>query len=330
MASLKTGVRFSSYEELKVTIDEYQIQNSIHLRIRNSKSLEAANLKERQVKVNEDLKYSELSYVCSDCHKNKNWFKSIKVQFDCEMNIRVVATKDGQHLEVRRMDEKHNHPIGAASKLPPVASPRKRPSNLKREDTVQESESSSPGQTRKRTKSSADSISLGKQGKRWQGLKERLNVLSDEELAEILIDHFEQLEELHVDTQTSQVVHTVPSDLDLSMKHLPQICRSQPLTNYVKTEENTSKSLTNSIKVEEVVVIDDDDDDELVLKDGPVQEDVCVTTDSHAHHGHANKDSSDGSNLFYRSYESEDIIIKNENESALETSHGIKSEWHYQ
>ena len=198
MASLEVGMLFPSYEELKIKIDEYQRHNHVQLVTIGSETVEVAKKKFPQRPINPALIYNVIRFACSDCLKNKNWFKSIDVKFDIEMYIRLAATKDGKYLEVRKISEKHSHPVGKVSKLPSSTTTRKRKENSMSMPVVDvkvepdlDTDSRSPGSKRKR-KSLPDSINLGKQAERWKSLKGRLNVNSDEEFAEILLNQLEK------------------------------------------------------------------------------------------------------------------------------------------
>ena len=178
MASFEVGTLFSSYEELKAKIDEYQAQHSVQLFQRNSQTIETARKHYPNKYVNENLKYYMLKYTCTDCFKNRSWFRSIDVPFDIEMLIRFSVTKDGQHLEVKEIKEKHSHPVGKAKEsakaamLPCIAPTTKREKRKHEEDLL-------------------ESV-LGKQTERWRRLKKCLNVYSDEGFAEILLNRLEE------------------------------------------------------------------------------------------------------------------------------------------
>ena len=188
------GTVFSSYDEIKAKMDEYQAQNSVELFIRDSRKLEA---QKKQVHLNENLVYSMLKYTCRDCFRNKKWFTSIGVPFDIEMYIMLTITKDGQHLEVKKTSYKHSHPIGGSTPLPSVTTPspsrrkREHSSEIKLEPEDFDSFSDGSKPRKKQAKSLLDSVSLGKQHERWQNLKKHASVNSDEEFAQIILNHWE-------------------------------------------------------------------------------------------------------------------------------------------
>ena len=198
MAPFEVGMLFSSYQEFKTKLDEYQTQNSVQVIIKSSKTVDAAKKNFPDQHINEALVYRHITFGCSDCFKNRNYFKSIDVQFDVEMNIRLAVTKDGQYLEVRKVNLKHSHPPGKKSKLQSLSMTR-----LKRDtDTVDVPvdfevepditvENKSPERRRKR-KLHESIVDLGKQIQRWQKLRGHLSVNSDEEFAEVLLNLLEK------------------------------------------------------------------------------------------------------------------------------------------
>ena len=206
---LAVGMLFSSYEELKIAIDEYQRQNSgFKLSVTGSRTIEACKNKVQAQAINHALKYSEITFACSECTKHKTWIKSVteNVQVNCEMSLRVAATRDGQHLEVRKLSEKHNHRTAGTGKGKTVVrpSPRKNvesQNNLcgqKRSRKIStncddDTYTNSPKRARGRLlMSSPDSVNLGTQKERWQTLKRQFNVNSDEEFIKVLLNCLEQ------------------------------------------------------------------------------------------------------------------------------------------
>ena len=210
MATLQEGMLFSSYEELKAKIDEFSSQNSLSLSVKNSRTIEGTKKKlpGKAKHLNDALKYYELSIECSDCVKNKSWIKKVtdNVEVNSKMNIRVCATRNGQHLEIRRIDENHNHPVGQTANGPKntehcskAGLGQKRPGKTRGKTGTKTSnevhtgtDTDTPSPKRKRNKSLPDSVNLGTQIERWQRLRKDLNLDSDEEFAEVLLNRLEQ------------------------------------------------------------------------------------------------------------------------------------------
>ena len=225
MACLKVGSLFSSYEELKAEIDRYQRENSVSLSIKDSRTIEGARRRLPNRVFNKALKYYELRFVC--VHHNLR---------NCEMGIRVVATKDGESLQISKLNENHNHPLNGRNlpvkSIVPVYDENDVPSMIspyspvtpyptepgevvevqldssgKRRQSKGENQCSevdyletdhkeisyrSRSPERKRTRVSVEPVSLGKQTERWRTLKNDLELYSDEELAELLLNNLEQ------------------------------------------------------------------------------------------------------------------------------------------
>ena len=297
MASFEVGMLFASYKEFKAKVDEYQTQNSVQLFIKSSETVEAARRKFPERYVNEALVYHHIRFGCSDCFKNKNYFKSIDVQFDIEMNLRLNVTKDGRHLEITKLNLKHSHHVGKASKLPAISTARWKKENVavsvgnvKVQTAV--TERKSPGPKRKR-KAFLDCIDIGKQSERWQSLKGHLSIISDEELAEILLNHFEK--DLNIATpgcmnSSATTGTSFPSGNQLSAHDTSCVVKVKDefgkssinmqarrffengneafhalskSNNYefgCKASSSSSKSVSETVDHKEIVIIDDEDD----------------------------------------------------------------------
>ena len=192
--ALYVGMLFSSYDEFTARIDEYKRQNSITFTTKYCRALSAA----KRVSINEALKYCEICLACADCVKNKSWIKSatsnnVDVGVICEMHLRALATKDGRHLELKKLSEKHNHPLGKTLTVtasgPPTGKKNDLLIGLKRESSTTETETTSP---KRRNKAPLDSVSLGRHKERWQRLKKQLKLSSDDRFLELLLNRMEQ------------------------------------------------------------------------------------------------------------------------------------------
>ena len=198
MADFNVDDLFSSYDELKEKIDEYQKQHSIELRVRDSRTLEAARKRFPNRVFSEELKYYELRFAC--VHSGKNFSKS--KEDDCEMSIRLVVTRDGNYLQVKKLNETHNHPLGnnsdASGEVQQDVSGKKSKRHRQHNENIDHSyqhedttPTTVPRRKKRRNTSLSDTVNLGKQLKRWQTLKEDLNLYSDEDLAEFLLNRLE-------------------------------------------------------------------------------------------------------------------------------------------
>ena len=309
MASVDVGMMFSSYEELMETIDEYQRQLSFTLSLKESRTIQSARKRISSGRyLNEALKYYELCFACGDCVKNKSWIKSatenVNIDHICEWNIRIVATKDGNSLEVRRVNEKHNHPTGKLTmKQNPILEKfggQKRPIKSIEFDTSNVNETPSPRQ--KRNRSLNDLLDIGKQAERWKNLKRCLNVNSDESFAEIVLNHFQNdFERQAVDAKcppltqlssspgnssaTNSLSFTVKKELfqdsDQEVRNYVQPNRygSQKDNRYSLSQgHNSTRQLFKSEpKVITCVTISDSEEDEAPEVKPEVRTDFCPT-----------------------------------------------------
>ena len=127
--SLQVGDLFSSFDELRTKLSEYQKENGIQLYIRDSRTVEAAKKKYRLSDKNfkQSLRYYEIKLSCIfGGKKYQSKIKSSKDQgetetepeklaanqLECQMDMRVMATPDGQYLKISKLNENHNHPLG--------------------------------------------------------------------------------------------------------------------------------------------------------------------------------------------------------------------------
>ena len=223
MASVYVGDLFSSFFELKKKIDEYQRQRGVKLYIRNSRTLDAARRKTPNRYFNQALKYYELQLSCngkSVLSESTEALKSVTNQQhcpqECQMLMKLSVTYDGQYLEVKKLYETHNHPLGLTNpndrqktfdkdytvRVPTMSlkeryeSQRLRPNHTNKRKINAENSNLNLDTLEKRSKpiadaNSANSVDLGKQLERWQILKDRLNLSSDEQLAEFLLNGLE-------------------------------------------------------------------------------------------------------------------------------------------
>lgn len=62
--SLAVGATFSTYAELENEIEKYQVENSVQLYKRDSRTIEAALRRAPNREFNKAIKYSELVFSC--------------------------------------------------------------------------------------------------------------------------------------------------------------------------------------------------------------------------------------------------------------------------
>lgn len=115
---MKVGDKFSSFEEIKQCINDYEQNNFIQLYKRDCRTLETMikKLPNRLKNVNESLKYYLIVYACNKGGKNfitrsKGLRSGNTVKHDCEMRIRFGLSSDNNYLIIQEMCETHNHPI---------------------------------------------------------------------------------------------------------------------------------------------------------------------------------------------------------------------------
>ncbi|KAF2895723.1 hypothetical protein ILUMI_10447 [Ignelater luminosus] len=109
---LREGLKFPSYEALANFITSYEFKTKQKYWKRSSRTIENARLRRP---CNENLKYYEIRYSCMHgggriTTKSKGLEKVGSQKKDCPAYIKVRASDDGQFLEVKHYDEKHeNH-----------------------------------------------------------------------------------------------------------------------------------------------------------------------------------------------------------------------------
>ena len=115
--SFTVGDKFQSFALWEETVKKYELENHVRLWKRDARSIQAARKRMPNRQLNEDLQYYDLQYCCikggrkyttrtTGSRPNTSTFRS-----ECGFQIRLKATKNGQHLEVITMNTEHNHSV---------------------------------------------------------------------------------------------------------------------------------------------------------------------------------------------------------------------------
>ncbi|CAN8005095.1 unnamed protein product [Ixodes hexagonus] len=118
---MEKGKQFSKFSDLSAALAEYQDTNFVQFWTSSSRTIAGARKKGVKRHLNDDLVYTEITYSCTHggrkyksqstgARPNQRTFKT-----DCTAMIKVVASKDGEHLVVSVMDDQHQHPVSEAS-----------------------------------------------------------------------------------------------------------------------------------------------------------------------------------------------------------------------
>ena len=115
--SFKVGDKFPSFSSWEEAVKTYEQENFVQLWRRDIRTILAAKKRMPNRIFNEDIKYYELQYCCvkggrkyksksTGSRPNTSTFRS-----DCQFQIKLKATRDGQHLEIQAMNDEHNHDV---------------------------------------------------------------------------------------------------------------------------------------------------------------------------------------------------------------------------
>lgn len=117
---MELGRKFASYEALKVAIEEYQNATFTQFWIYSSRTISGAKRKGMKRHIEENLVYTEICYAC--VHGGRKYTskstgvrpKQKTFKLGCTARIKVSTTADGRFLEIRALDDEHNHPVSEA------------------------------------------------------------------------------------------------------------------------------------------------------------------------------------------------------------------------
>ncbi|KAL1429485.1 hypothetical protein MTO96_016117 [Rhipicephalus appendiculatus] len=117
---MEIGAKFSSLEELSAALRLYEETHFTQFWRSSSRTILGARKKGLKRPIKEELVYSEIVFSCANggrkytskstgARPNQRTFK-----IGCTARIKVVASADGNFLEVKLLDDVHNHPVSEA------------------------------------------------------------------------------------------------------------------------------------------------------------------------------------------------------------------------
>ncbi|XP_037269581.1 uncharacterized protein LOC119161287 [Rhipicephalus microplus] len=117
---METGAKFASLEELSAALRLYEETHFTQFWRSSSRTIVGARKKGLKRPIKEELVYSEIIFSCANggrkytskstgARPNQRTFK-----IGCTARIKVVASADGNFLEVKLLDDVHNHPVSEA------------------------------------------------------------------------------------------------------------------------------------------------------------------------------------------------------------------------
>lgn len=118
--AMEIGAKYSSLEELSAALRLYEETHFTQFWRSSSRTILGARKKGLKRPIKEELVYSEIIFSCANggrkytskstgARPNQRTFK-----IGCTARIKVVASADGNFLEVKLLDDVHNHPISEA------------------------------------------------------------------------------------------------------------------------------------------------------------------------------------------------------------------------
>lgn len=118
--TMEVGAKFSSLEELSAALKVYEETTFTQFWRSSSRTISGARKKGLKRPIREELVYSEIIFSCANggrkytskstgARPNQRTFK-----IGCTARIKVVASADGDFLEVKLLDNAHNHPVSEA------------------------------------------------------------------------------------------------------------------------------------------------------------------------------------------------------------------------
>lgn len=118
--TMEVGAKFSSLEQLSAALKAYEETTFTQFWRSSSRTILGARKKGLKRPIREELVYSEIVFSCANggrkytskstgARPNQRTFK-----IGCTSRIKVVASADGQYLEVKLLDDEHNHPVSEA------------------------------------------------------------------------------------------------------------------------------------------------------------------------------------------------------------------------
>ena len=115
------GARFSSFKDLENALNVYQNSKFVNLCVKRSESIPKRIEKYPKANYKEALKYSRLTYCCKHggrefVSKSKGVRPNQKTFLKgCPFEIHLLTSSDGQHLEIKKINDEHNHDLLAAT-----------------------------------------------------------------------------------------------------------------------------------------------------------------------------------------------------------------------
>ena len=106
------GMRFNSFESLSSFIKEYEKDRFCNLKIRESRRIESVQKRFERI-IKSCLIYYELTYICyfGPQYRKRSMGKrsAYSLKRDCPFKVSLRVTIDGDALEVRSLNNLHNH-----------------------------------------------------------------------------------------------------------------------------------------------------------------------------------------------------------------------------
>lgn len=118
------GETFSSYEELRLRLENHSKKSLVHYYRRDSRTVSGAHVKTNRP-IDKKLVYYSIKFACiyggqKFSPKGRGFKNPLTLKTDCPSHILVRANKSGQQLEVVSVCNRHNHKISLSlyRKLP--------------------------------------------------------------------------------------------------------------------------------------------------------------------------------------------------------------------
>ncbi|XP_065900143.1 uncharacterized protein [Dysidea avara] len=111
------GDEFASYNDLKDKVSVFERTEFVQLNVQRSRTIDSAVRRAPSKVYNENLRYTEIDFVCSQGGKK---FKTASkgerpnqwtFQRECPFSLKLSCSRDGQVLAVRSVVNEHNHEI---------------------------------------------------------------------------------------------------------------------------------------------------------------------------------------------------------------------------
>ena len=119
MENFVVGKLFDTCTEIQGVIKTFEVNSSVKLYKKESRTIKAARKRCPNKNFKEDLKYSEIAWACI----HNGTFKSKSTKYKrpnqktnkkgCEFVIKIRVTPDGQKIMVTSVKDVHNHDVSA-------------------------------------------------------------------------------------------------------------------------------------------------------------------------------------------------------------------------